>query len=110
VSQNVSVLECLPEEAFDPVRLECACADGYGLVLSDNTCRTCTADEVVPAGSLSCTQCPRLSKPLNVSGGARECRCLPGHYGLLVGSCAALFEALAVSDARHARRGHRSVH
>ena len=98
------MLKCLPEETFDSVRLECACAVGYGLVVEDNTCRTCTADEVVPAGSLSCAQCPRLSKPVNVSGGATECRCMPGHYGLLVGSCAVDAHASRASDARRTRR------
>ena len=82
LSANLTVQPCEPGETFDLVRLECACADGFGLVIEDNTCRTCTADEVVPTGSLSCATCPALSAPSN----AHECICQPGFYGVIVGT------------------------
>ena len=81
---NLTVQACEPGESFDTTRLECACAAGYGLVVEDNTCRTCRSDEVVPAGSLSCTTCPALSAPSLVN--PHECVCNPGYYGYIVGA------------------------
>jgi hypothetical protein len=44
MSRAVDVQACEPGETFDDKRLECACADGFGLVVADNTCRTCEAN------------------------------------------------------------------
>jgi hypothetical protein len=79
---NVSVQACELGERFDVVDMDCECAEGYGLVLSDHTCRTCAADEVVPFGGLSCVACPALSAPESLD----ECRCNAGYFGTIVGA------------------------
>ena len=90
---NVTVLSCLAGERFDTPNLVCRCATGYGLVLEDNTCRLCTADEVVPPGSLSCEACPALSKP--APGSTEQCVCRAGFYGTIVGAVGACTECPA---------------
>ena len=92
-STNVTVLSCLAGERFDTPNLVCRCATGYGLVLQDNTCRLCTADEVVPPGSLSCQACPALSKP--APGSTEQCVCRAGFYGTIVGAVGACTECPA---------------
>jgi hypothetical protein len=79
---SVAVQTCEPWETFDDVQLECLCADGFGLVLSDYTCRSCTAEEIVPAGSKSCAACPVLSTP----NSTHSCECLPGYFGTIFGA------------------------
>ena len=91
-SMNLSVQACELGESFDRERRECACATGYGLVVTDNTCRTCRSDEVVPAGSLSCATCPALSAPSLTD--PHSCVCFPGYFGTIVGVCSALRRAL----------------
>jgi hypothetical protein len=49
--QAVRVVPCEQGETFDAVRLECQCADGFGLVLADNSCRACTDN-----GARACTR------------------------------------------------------
>ncbi len=79
---NVSVQACEDGEAFDTVDLVCTCADGFGLVLEDATCRLCTAEEIIPEGSKSCAVCPALSSP-NAEG---VCECFPGYSGTIFGA------------------------
>jgi hypothetical protein len=68
---SVRVQQCEPGESFDSERLVCICAVGFGLVVETNTCRNCTDNEVVPPGSLSCEQCPLLSRPISLN----NCEC-----------------------------------
>jgi hypothetical protein len=82
LAQSVEVKTCELGEMFDDVQLECRCAEGFGLVLADYTCRTCTAEEVVPLGSKSCAACPALSAPNSMY----ECECFPGYFGTIVGA------------------------
>ena len=82
MSKTVQVLACEPGETFDTRVRECACAAGYGLIKTDNTCRACAADEVVPDGSLSCTVCPVLSVPVSPT----TCECIPGYFGAITGA------------------------
>jgi hypothetical protein len=83
-SQAVGIQQCEPGESFDTRIRECKCAVGFGLVVADNTCRTCEADEVVPTGGASCTKCPALSVPDNSTVG--ECKCIPGYFGGISGA------------------------
>ena len=82
MSKSVQVQACEPGESFDTRVRECACAAGYGLIKTDNTCRACAADEVVPDGSLSCTACPVLSIPVSPT----TCECIPGYFGAITGA------------------------
>ena len=82
MSKTVQVQACEPGETFDTRVRECACAAGYGLIKTDNTCRACAADEVVPDGSLSCTACPVLSVPVSPT----TCECIPGYFGAITGA------------------------
>jgi hypothetical protein len=83
-SHSVGVQACEQGEAFDTTELVCTCAEGFGLVLADSTCRLCTADEIIPAGSKSCATCPVLSSP-NADG---VCECFPGYSGTIFGAFA----------------------
>ena len=85
ITRAVTVLPCEPGERFNNVTLECECAVGWGLVVSDHTCRQCALNEVVPENSLSCTSCPDFSAPSSTS----ECRCMPGYFGTIVGAVGA---------------------
>jgi hypothetical protein len=49
LEQSVTVQACELGERFDALTLACACAEGYGLVVADSTCRVCGLDEGVCA-------------------------------------------------------------
>jgi hypothetical protein len=44
VRKIVTVQPCDDGETFDDFTMDCACAVGYGLIVTDHTCRACTAD------------------------------------------------------------------
>ncbi len=81
----VLVQPCEEGERFDADNMDCACANRYGLVAADHTCRLCGTDEVVPLGELSCETCPALSIPATQN----DCACIPGYFGTIVGSTGA---------------------
>jgi hypothetical protein len=85
VVKTVTVQACDEGETWDDFTLDCACAVGYGLIVTDHTCQACTANEVVPPGGLSCRACPALSSPVSLS----QCECHPGLFGLIVGATGA---------------------
>jgi hypothetical protein len=113
VTKTVTVQACDEGETFDDFTMDCACAVGYGLIVTDHTCRACTADgtsrsacmhvyahnaprltrmpscvccaEVVPPGGLSCRTCPALSSPSSLS----QCECHPGLFGNIIGATGA---------------------
>ena len=85
VPKTVTVQPCDDGETWDDFTLDCACAVGYGLIVTDHTCQACTADEVVPPGGLSCRTCPALSSPVSLS----QCECHPGLFGSIVGATGA---------------------
>lgn len=83
----VAVQLCEPAETFNVAALDCACAVGYGLVVADHSCRTCTHEEVVPPDGLSCVACPALSNPDPKD--TSQCVCQPGYAGAIFGATGA---------------------
>jgi hypothetical protein len=100
LSQSVLVQACEAAEAFNPVDLVCTCAPGFGLVLEDATCRLCTADEVIPPGSLSCATCPALSAPTSPT--SDTCECFAGYFGTIFGA----WQCAPASRSTLARHAH----
>jgi hypothetical protein len=93
VTRNITVQRCEPEERFDAVMQQCACASGFGLAPDTGACVRCAADEVVPVEGGPCVACPALSAPTSLY----ECGCQAGYFGSINGAracvrarCAAL--------------------